>query len=465
MKISGKGLLMVLLGAAGLACAAPTRVQLWFDTEDYTWDRSNDAIRDIANLLTEEGVRGHFNIAGYVARFLMDNHRQDVIDALKPHLIGTQTLYHSLHPNITEATDLEDYDEAYHIALAQESEGNGMLKAVFGRDRILFSCFPGNGSSYVALDVYADQGIPFHGGCGGLYSDRKQGELWYLNQRHLPYEASLHLESFLPGRFEHMDYDRRLTELSRRDMVTLYMHPHMAVRMEHWDKPNYDRGNLVEFGKWKPATPRPVADTELYYSRLRAFIRRLKADPRFEFTDCERLLAEQKPRVPITRADVPKIRTALLKDFGPIDEPASWCVADCFCAAVKFLRGETVHCPGNVHGFLEKPVGVSSPVVVKTTDLKTAAARICLRRYLPAQYDVGGVKLGPADVLFAALEALETGAAEVVVVPRDQLGDIKGKLPGLAGFRHTDSWIYWPEFKDDYLADRLRWQFWTLRYE
>ncbi len=78
-----------------------TRVQLWFDTEDFVNPASWDAMREVAKIMTEEGVRGNFNVVGYLAKELVDNRRFDVIDALKKHVVGTQSLYHSLHPNIT----------------------------------------------------------------------------------------------------------------------------------------------------------------------------------------------------------------------------------------------------------------------------------------------------------------------------------------------------------------------------
>ena len=53
------------------------------------------------------------------ARKIVENRRFDVIDALKPHLIGSQTLYHTYHPNVAEMTDLADYGEAYRLAAVQ----------------------------------------------------------------------------------------------------------------------------------------------------------------------------------------------------------------------------------------------------------------------------------------------------------------------------------------------------------
>ena len=441
-----------------------TRVQFWFDTEDYTYDGSSDAIRDIANLLTEEGVRGQFNIVGYLARSLLENRREDVIRALKPHLVGTQTLYHSRHPNITELTDLKDYDEAYRMCLAEEAEGLGYLKAAFGLDRLLFSCYPGNGSSPVALDVHSDLGAVFHGGLGAMDHLKRGDAVWYQNMRQIIYNIPLCLEDLFPGCLAPEELHRRLGKYADYEAIVLYMHPDMVIKAEHWDVENFKNGNLTPFGRWVKPALRPPDFAPRFYANLRAFIRLLKADSRFEITDCEKLLAVQRSRKAIGLSDIPAIRAALLRDLGPVDSPASWCVADCFQAAVRLLRGESPCVPGRVYGFLEYPRGVIEPTVVRASDLRACAERISFKRHLPVSYDVGGARIGPADFLLAALEILETGAEQVTVSPRDQLGSISKHLPWLSKFRH-DGWIYWPEFKDRYLSDRLRWQYWTLRYE
>ena len=108
-----KRLMVGLALCAALAADAKTKVMLFFDTEDYTCDRSNDAIRDIANLLTSEGVRGNFNIAGYLATRILELKRFDVVEALKYHVIGAQTLYHTRHPDIAELGDNPSYERAY----------------------------------------------------------------------------------------------------------------------------------------------------------------------------------------------------------------------------------------------------------------------------------------------------------------------------------------------------------------
>ena len=171
------------------------------------------------------------------------------------------------------------------------------------------------------------------------------------------------------------------------------------------------------------------------------------------------------PRKAIRRADIPAIRRSLERNFTYVTDPASWCVSDCFAAAVRMLRGEGERIPGKVFGFVEKPVGVSSSVKVSADELRKAANQIDLSTYLPARIAVGDVQLGPADFLFAALEVLESGRREVELKPREQLGSFN-EIPSLEKWRVAGGWgIHSDEFKDAYLSDRLRLQLWTLRRE
>ena len=447
------------------ASADRTKVAFFFDTEDFIQPRSADAIRDIADILHSEGVRGHFAMIGYLGKKLVDWRRFDVLEALTNHLIGTQTLYHSLHPNITEYTDIEDYSRARELAMRDECRGIGMLQAATGQERMWCSVLPGNGSSIAALYLYADLGIPFFGGGTRLFQDATNcGDVWYCNQRHLDYAYEMHLESFIPNYMGMRDVEKELDELAKRKVATLYMHPHMAVCRKHWDWV-FKGGNNYEFGKWPFALPRPAEDTAVFYERLRAFIRRLKSDKRFEITDCERLLAEQRPRRAILRTDVPALRKSLSDCLGPVRNPGEWCIADVFGAAVSFLKGGERFDPGKVYGFLYAPTGVTETCTVKVSDLKRAAGSLDLGTFLPSSIMVGERMIGPADFLFAALEALETGADDVTVAPRDQLGEIGRFLPTMANANFKGTWIYTADFKDEWISRRLRWQFWTFRYE
>lgn len=459
-------LVSVLLAMFSLAVFGKerTKVLFFFDTEDFIQPRSADAIVQLAKMLEAEGIKGHFAMIGYLGKKLVDWRRFDVLDALKAHWIGTQTLYHSLHPNITEYTDIEDFDAAYRRALEEESRAIGMLEAATGHEKMWCAVMPGNGNSIVGLYLYADLGIPFFGGGTGMYDDLSHcGDIWYCNQRHLNYAYNLRLESFI-GHWDEARIRARMDDLARQKVVTFYMHPHMAVCSRHWDWV-FAGGNNYPFGEWPFAPARDEQVVREFYGALKNFLMMLKADDRFEFSDCPALDAARKPAKTITAAELPAIREALRNELAPVRAPGEWCIADCFQAAVRLLRGESEYRPGKVYGFLYAPEGVKEPAEVTAAELRTAAAGIDLSRFLPTSIKVGDTCIGPADFLYAALEVLVCGTDRVKIEPRDQLGEIARYLPKLAAADFRTGWIYTPEYQDKWTSNRLRWQFWTFRYE
>ena len=443
-----------------------TKVLFFFDTEDYTDDRSNDAIRDIANILKDEGVRGTFAMVCELANFITENNRQDVIEALSHHLLGSQTLYHSRYPTINELGDIPDFDRAFALTMDVEKKGFDLLREKLGAKRVWCSVFPGPSNSYVGLYVHSQLGSPFFGGGNASFTPGERQAAWYVNQFHLPYCKALHLESFMPPE-PPLDLRTKLDALATNDIVTLYMHPHMALNARHWDGVNLKPGHEVEWGKWRKAPPRDPKDIAVYYDRLRALVHALATDPRFEVTDCERLFATFKPRKDITAAELPAIRDSLRRRLGPITRPGSWCVADVFQAVVKMLAGEASFKPGYVWGFLEPPKGVTERTDVTADDLRAAAKALDLNTFIPAEIAVGSKRLGPADFLFAALEVLIERKERVTVEPRtDQLGPLGELMPSLSTYSTVGHWgIYHPDYKDQYMTPRLRLQLWTLRYE
>ena len=137
-----------------------------------------------------------------------------------------------------------------------------------------------------------------------------------------------------------------------------------------------------------------------------------------------------------------------------------------------FLRDDSLRefRPGRTYGFLEKPYAIDRSVALKTIDLRESAGRIDLSRHIPASIDVGGTRIGPGDFLVAALKALNGGPApskcpeSVTISPSDPLADLD-QFPRLRDFHPAGTWAFWPEYKDEFTSDRLRWQLWTWRRE
>ena len=443
----------------GIQKNGKTDIMFFLDAEDYTTPRSDDAVRELADLFAEEGVVANFDVVGFYAQKLIENRRYDILESLHRHTVGSQSLYHSLHPTDCELAGAEDAREAYRLFLDREATSVGMLRAAFGLDRILYLSSPGNSFPYIAGNVEYDIGgvaalaaVP-----GSAYG------MWYANLLQLPYTWDI--ETMFPPNPE-PDYGALLDGWAETPWQGLAMHPDKVRSTIFWDAVNYPRENLVPWREWNVAPRRDEADVQEFYRRLRRLCRALVADSRFRVTDVHSCISELRPRRPIERGDLPAIEASLRADFGPVREPGSYCVADVFQAAVRFLRGDERACaPGKALGFVERPVGVAAPVKVRSADLRAAAAGIDLGWYLPPSIPVGGVALGPADFLFAALEALRTDAAEVEVLPKEQLGSFD-RLPGLEKFSYMAGWpIHAPDLPDQRLSDRLRWQLWTLRYE
>ena len=161
-----------------------------------------------------------------------------------------------------------------------------------------------------------------------------------------------------------------------------------------------------------------------------------------------------------------------MSGFGALRCTGVYSVADVFQAAVAFLRDDSLRefRPGKTYGFLEKPYAIDRSVALKTIDLRESAGRIDLSRHIPASIDVGGTRIGPGDFLVAALKALNGGPApakcpeSVTISPSDPLADLD-QFPRLRDFHPAGTWVFWPEYKDEFTSDRLRWQLWTWRRE
>ncbi|MCI6908521.1 MAG: hypothetical protein MR832_05140 [Clostridiales bacterium] len=436
----------------------PTEVMFFFDTEDFTSNRSADAIAELARICTEEGVRGHFALVGLLACQLQAWGRRDVLDALAAHEVGSHTYGHSLHPDICEQTDFESFDESYRNAARYECEALGMIRGVTGKRDILFAVPPGDSKSYAAMYLYADLGIPFY--CDTVVTDEKNRDLYYCNLRQIAYTDSIEGIFYTErGR----DLPALLDGLAEKERVILYTHPNMAYFSEFWDGVNYKGENRHPWGEWETCRPRDPAQTRAYFEGFRTLIRMLRADGRFRITDLASLRASETPRRPVTRADLPALRCALSRELYPVTSPQSLSLSDIFLACAAFLRGEAQYSPGKVYGFLAPPRGVTSPVTVTADELRAAARETDFSRFLPVSIRVGDAVLGPADFLFAALEVLTGGAQTVECRPRTQLPSLAA-FPALERFSLRGTWVHTPALRDDFLSDRLRLQSWTLRF-
>ena len=429
-----------------------------FDTEDFTSSVAADAVVEEAKLLNKHGIKGGFAVVGLLAKQLQNWGRQDVIEALKEHIIGNHSYGHTLHPTINEYTDLEDFEAAKGEVLRQERLSEDLTYGMAGRKPLAFCCPPGNQKSYVAMYAYADMGYPIY---ADTVCDTPDGRgMYYCNIFHAQYTYCM--EEFFDMKSEE-ELGAVLDFLATQKRAIVYTHPNQALFSEWWDK-NYKKYNRCAFGEWEPCRRRPLEETERYYRYLDRFMQMIQEDPRFHVSNYEELaakLAAQPERV-IRRAEVPMLAETLSQRFYPLNAPCSLSLADVFLAARDFLLGETEHRCGKVYGFLDTPYAIEEAVTVSAADVVEAAKAMDVSGFLPGEITVGRIKLGPGDWLRAALEVLQ-GAETVTLQPGPQLPSLD-EAPQLRDCYFKGEWMQSDEFEDRYLSKRLKLQSWTMRF-
>ena len=236
----------------------------------------------------------------------------------------------------------------------------------------------------------------------------------------------------------------------------------MAVFREFWDMHNFNRKNLRAEGEDFIIPPRRTEEeTRHYYDTFRAIIRAVKADPRFRLTSLREVLAAQPARTPVTPADIPAIREALLKDYAPL-YGRNLCLYDIFMAAVSFLAGKEEYLPGKAYGLLYSPEEITSPVTLTVSGVREAAASVAKDTFLPPFFLVDGQKIGTGDMLYAMLAALGADGERITLNPHPELTFLR-RYPGRYNLSQSGKWVHSDDFKDEFLSDRMRLQAWTIR--
>jgi len=151
--------LLALIGTLVFLCSCTepekTYVSVVFDVEDYISPVS-DSVDEIplwlAETMSEVGVTGTFFVIGEKARSLEARGRQDVIEAMAAHDIGSHTNFGSIHPTVTEILEYAGWDAGVMAMLENESAGFEELERIYG---IPVSTLARHGGSYGPQLIYA----------------------------------------------------------------------------------------------------------------------------------------------------------------------------------------------------------------------------------------------------------------------------------------------------------------------
>lgn len=445
---------------------AKTKIMFSFDTEDFTTIESTEAAARVAKILEDEGLKGSFMTVGRVAQEIIRNKRFDLLETLEKHEINFHTKDHTVHPTIIEYTDVKDFNQAAGRLLKEECEGLGMVKAVFGNKNFYTAVPPGPSRSYAAMIMYSELGIPVY--ADSILSTPDGKDIFYCNALQLDYTVWFEGDIYDRDTGDDKVIDELKDKLAKRQKAIIYDHPNRFYFYEFWDAENYNKKNLCEDGKWIPCKKRSPEEIERYFDLYKKVIRSIKNDDRFEIITPGMYWEEIKDRQnrTVRKEIIHQIKESLEKDFAPISEPISLSISEVFECALDFIKGKDSYEVKKVYGFLNKPTGITEQTTVSAEAVKRAAAKIERPEegpfFIPESIEVDGKNLGPADFLFAMLEAL-CGKEYITLEPREQLNSLDA-FPDLKNLNFKGEWLYSDDLEDNYLSNRLRLQCWTLRY-
>lgn len=139
------------------------RVSFSFDVEDYITPPEiglDDMLKMLADVMTAEQVTGTFFMIGERMRCLRDRGRQDVLESLRRHDVGSHTDMGSIHPTVTERMEHADWSDGVARMAADEAAGIREMTEILGAPVRSFARHGGSYSPQL-LTALGRMGLPY----------------------------------------------------------------------------------------------------------------------------------------------------------------------------------------------------------------------------------------------------------------------------------------------------------------
>ena len=275
---------------------------LTFDTEDFISDNSVLSLNAILESLGRYGLKAWFFLTGHMAEKLQDF--PNTVDIMNEHEIGYHSSGHSVHPNIPEFTDVDEYRNAYEISLQRETahinpltgevEGRGGIRALqdlFPKKKITSFRAPGCCWSPPHLEALKSLGIQFD-----FSADFSDSPVTFKGLTFYPYA----ILGNWAGKFS--DYRILWTLLLRQRVVVLGLHPSLLVNQSEWDTIYYGH-NPKRLTQPSPKTPREV---ESMFRRFNLFLKQVEALQKAGLIDVTTNVKKSTRKLRIVKSDIEK---------------------------------------------------------------------------------------------------------------------------------------------------------------
>lgn len=476
-------LLVLLLPASAPAAPPRVHVVLWFDTEDYLLPASDDAALHVAQLLTDEGIRGTFKVVGEKARTLERRKRDDVIAALKKHEIGYHSNYHSVHPTPAQYLSTLGWDEGVVEFDRRERPGFDDVKRIFGTTP---TCYGQPGSSWGpqsfgamrnwGMNIYLDGGSHLgidgkpHWYCG-LFTMFK---LEHMPRTGLggPKDRKEAEDKFLAARAKLLKEGGGL--------VSVIYHPCEFVHKQFWDGVNFKLGANPPRDQWQLPPQKTPEETRIAYETFIEWVRFMKRfdDVRFvTATEAAQLYRDDAKGRKFTEAEVRDLARAVTEDVTFVRrERYTLAASEVLAILNRYLvdrpagKDTGVSWQGTPYGPATATPALEGPVTADWSQFTRTAADVAdyLKRHgrVPPTVWLGSVAV-PPEAYLTALAKVVAELADGKAAPKD----VEVRPARLAAGKYVADdgpnlwgWVIFPKgVRAPAMMELARRQAWTIK--
>jgi len=459
-----------------------TYVSVVFDVEDYispVEEGVDDIPKWLAETMTEVGVTGTFFVIGEKARSLEERGRQDVINAMASHDIGSHTNLGSIHPTVTELLEFADWETGFQTMMSNESKGFEELERIF---KVTPTTLARHGGSYGPQLVYALGKM----GKGYVYSPvhlPKHNAVWFCNTLnfHGEYESFDNLyykdELFNPA-FENLQ-EKFQKDMEGMDVVSFFgCHPTKVRAEQFWDF-NFYEGANPDVSELLPPRLRPAESMVTARKNFKRLMEYLNNQDYIKITTYDDLMDRfSYQRDFISRKELKSIASEIVEQNKVI-------IDDYFSPAEVFAALTESLVSAKEDGKLPRKTVRSSPIGPMTMPLRNpeisnltvddmyelaSQALSFVKEYstLPSALEVEGKKIGLGSLLHlfgTAYVDIASGKPnenyEVRTFDPYPTENEEAIISEVEGFKY---WIvHRPDLDMAHLAELTRLQLWTMK--
>ena len=461
-------------------------VYLCFDVEDLVHLDSDDAPRDIADGLADNGIVASMCVVGEKARLWERRGRRDVIASVSKHDVSLHTDRHSMHPTVSEYLEDKGWEDGVDEALRREAPGASDLARIFGAYP---STWGTSGSSWGPQIPAATHRLGIPSNIYAHVSLDRVGAWWFAGQ--LCYPNGVGLRNGEDACCDDPRFKKQLPELLQEieslaragtSCVLLFGgHPTRFMYTQFWDAINYSRGRNPDPQDYRSAPRREACDYATGIRNLRRMVRAVRDLPGVEMTSVRALNGQFLPECgPVSWQELSELAegTADGREIGLFDRAASPAqTLDLLCRAhvrlagsapaPDFLLSRSVLGPVAPCPALDRPIALPMAQAVRIS--RALVDHADETGHLPSHVDVDGLPVGPGPLLVGLARShsrLRRGSDEpnLILSPGPEEPSVAGRLAEKQIYLSLPGWPpHRPDLRLDQLALHLRLQTWSLK--